>query len=318
MTLTSKAEKVAERKARDDYLIDKAFNTSDPNFAYICGGLRRISVDPTDQRVRRMLLRRGVRYVSKNQMIIFACAHYLPVDLFMDIGVNYAECMLSLPLNYGGRVIGYEANPSLLGFIRRSVDYNDDIHDVQICNFAMSSISGEQLTFYVNPQWSGMSSMIADPSKTDLIPVDVITTSIDHEVEKVRELSEIKLLLAKIDVEGYETEVLSGGVKTESSIPNIIYLMEFDSKYIARGGVSPESFFYDLTTRFGVYEFLRGRLKKVADYESIRNRGGDSAEHIHLDLILTKFSDESARATFKANLVDKSVRELVEALWLNV
>lgn len=296
--------------ASDDQKILDAYRVEDPEFAFILGGFRRIAVNPKDPRARKMLLRKGLRYFSRVQSFIFQCMNELPVDVFLDIGTNYGECAFALPLHPKARVFGYEANGSLHEYLARTKAYNDDVKTLTLVHSAVSNKAGEILTFYIDNAWSGKSSVVHDKKKKNQTKVEVKATSVDHEIERIGGPCDV--LLMKVDVEGYEPAVFEGAGRTIRSVKNIVCLMEFDSKYMARGGADPEAFFYKLREDFEVY-VADDVLRPVTQYAELdaESTGGP----IHTNLVLARCGDPAVRELFRERVAAQNLRNVNAQVW---
>ena len=161
---------------------------------------------------------------------------------------------------------GYEANADLLKYLNKSKTYNDDLHDLAIACYAVSNRAGEMLSFYIDTEWSGKSSVLLKKNQGNIIRVDVPTTSIDHEMNQI---GDCQMLLVKVDVEGFEPLVVEGAAKVNRDIPNIIYLLEFDSKFLMRGGIEPRVFFDKLADQFRVYKLAYRKISPVKDFKHL-------------------------------------------------
>lgn len=243
------------------------------------------------------------------QFFIYHIINEFSVDLFLDVGANYGECAFAVPLYTSTQIVGYEANESLHAYLRRSLAYNDDITKIELVHAAVSRVSGETLAFFVDPGWSGKSSVVRD-KESGLKRVEVVSTSIDHEIDRLEKRCD--LLLLKMDVEGYEPAVFDGAEKTLRTVPNIICLMEFDEKYLARGGVDPEVFFEKLISLFSVY-VLGEKIQKCFTYGELLEAA--NGKRIHVNLILTRINDDRIASHFQNNFSGISLKEVSRKLW---
>ena len=225
------------------------FNDPNPHVAYICGGLRRISVNSADARARRFLLRKGIRYFTKMQAATYAAHVLFKPTIFVDVGVNYGECLFAKPLFDRTHTIGFEANPTLIPHVKKSAVYNDDVQ-IELIPKAVSNSSELSLTFYVNSSFSGKSSAALPSSLKDICEIKVPCTTLDAEILP-RNL-DLSTILLKVDVEGFEPMVLAGAAEILKAARNVVAFVEFDSDYIAAAGVSPPAFFESLLSTYRV------------------------------------------------------------------
>lgn len=303
--------KAAKRRRRDavDEKIFGYYNTDMPTVAYCLSGLRRLSVDPEDKRARRMLLAHGPRFISRQQRFLYACASILPVDLFLDIGVNYGECLVALPLFSQTRVIGYEANPSLHSYIERTLSYNDDLRHVSLRNYAIGDVPDQTISFYVDASWTGKSSAVPQ-SGGSIHEINALTTTIDKQMEA----DDPTLLLVKLDIEGYEARAMRGAVKTNSRIANVIYMLEFDDAFLSRAGEDAAAFVEELGETFTLHALTSGGVTPIGSHDDIPV--GDAKDGgRHTDLILTRFSDPALAEIFDTQIRAADPRALQSRLF---
>lgn len=273
--------------------IMRHYNVKKPDFAYCLGGLRRLSVDPDDRRARKMLLARGIRHLSRNQFFVHLVRSRLPVDLFLDIGTNYGECLVAAPPYCKVRTRGFEANPRLVRHLRRTLAMNDDLAAIELVYKAVTERPGQKLDFFVSRQWSGKSSLVAGVD-TAAERIEVVTTSIDAELAHE---PDIDLLFVKVDVEGNEERVIEGAGTTFDRVPNVIVLMEFDAQFLARAGTDPAAFFARLRTRFDAYLPHETELLPLADFAAFEAALAGKPQ-FHDDLLLTRFANPALAARF--------------------
>jgi FkbM family methyltransferase len=287
---------VQGRNSDLDSKILSFYNTLNPEIAYFAAGLRRLAVDPSDARARKMLLARGLRYASSQQRFIYNCLKHLDFDIFIDVGVNYGECMLAVPLYCPTQILGFEANPRLIPFIKQSLAYNDDLKFVSVDNKAVSDRSRDAIDFYVDTKWSGTSSVTVNEKNRQYDKLSVACTTIDDELMK---RPAVKRLLMKIDVEGHEPFVLKGGSKSLDSIEQFIILMEYDEVYITRGGVDHAGFFAGLVEKYAVYELRGESVARVHALQDLQMK--DKKQNIHADIIITKSEESDSLDHFLAD-----------------
>lgn len=286
------------------------YNARYPGFAYICGGLRRIAVDPYDRRAQRMLLRKGIRYYSKTQFFIYKVVQALEPDVFLDVGANYGECLFSLPLHSDTTAIGFEPNAGLHPYLQKSIVYNDDLDNVSLSKCAVATKPDLEASFYIDQRWSGKSSLIAGTKARHLSEEKVTTTSVDNEIARI----DPNFVLLKADVEGYEPEVFQGATETYRRVPNLVCLFEFDSNFLEHGDWTGRTFFEWLSRHYTVYELTKRGLVKVVNLEGLSD-GHTLTERIHKDLVACKFGYQGAADRFESEIVDCDLRASSKAAW---
>jgi len=141
-----------------------------------------------------------------------------PGDQAIDIGANYGSYSLTASKCVGdqGRVWAFEPASFTAGFLRRSLQHVNATN-VIVTNSAMSNQVG-MASFQVSTN-SELSSL--GDAKQVVSTEQVPTTTLDHCAVQL-EWSEIEFL--KIDTEGHEQQVLSGGRKFFSDeTPLVMY-----------------------------------------------------------------------------------------------
>lgn len=124
--------------------------------------------------------------------------HFLrPDDLFFDIGANVGAYTLLAAGEIGARTVSVEPVPTTFQFLSDNVSLNKLENKVQLLNVGLGSKSG---TIKFTKSLDAVNH-VAIENESDT--VDVIVKTMD-EID-----SDIPLLI-KIDVEGFETEVLKG------------------------------------------------------------------------------------------------------------
>jgi FkbM family methyltransferase len=125
----------------------------------------------------------------------------------LDIGANVGQFCFAAKLFYpSARVLSFEADPDTFALLRRNAG---DLPDVTLHNVALASRDDER-TFYRHT-FSTMSSFLPYPDCSYAGADKQITLStrrLDDVISR-----ETAFDLVKIDVEGYELEVIEGGVE---------------------------------------------------------------------------------------------------------
>lgn len=136
--------------------------------------------------------------------------------IFFDIGTNYGTHSM-LFLRHGVRVISFEPNPSCVSYFRNMLTVNQLEGEIE--PVALSDVSGgaATLTFTEKDTWLGSLKDLYISDKS-VITITVPITKIDSYCYS----SNIYPDLIKIDTEGFELEVLRGGMDTISKCSPII------------------------------------------------------------------------------------------------
>ncbi|WP_205529773.1 FkbM family methyltransferase [Pedobacter chitinilyticus] len=123
-------------------------------------------------------------------------------DLFFDIGANVGSYTLLASGHVGAKTIAFEPIPHTFEILSKNVSLNRLESKVTLCNKALGSKIGI-IEFTSN--LDTVNHVISnDEDKNDVINV---------EVSILDEFIESDPILLKIDVEGFETEVIKGGKK---------------------------------------------------------------------------------------------------------
>jgi FkbM family methyltransferase len=161
-------------------------------------------IDPRISRLCRMLLRQG--------------------DVALDIGANVGVVTLLMAGLVGqtGRVYAFEPNPTATDLLLASLERNA-ITNVEVQPVALGATQ-DTLPLIVPRGNIGSASLLhrADGGEAIHVPVRALS-----DVMKEVELTSIRL--AKLDVEGYEREVLSGAVPFFESVPPDAIISECSS-----------------------------------------------------------------------------------------
>lgn len=142
-----------------------------------------------------------------------------PNGLFLDIGANIGS--ISIPvakLRPDIRIIAIEASPRVFSYLMHNINKNNCFNILAI-NRAMAQNDNEHVAFYSPTELFGKGSF--SPTFTDSFEI-VETLSLDTLVKKYNFQS---VNFIKIDVEGFEKLVLSGGISLLKGIirPNILF-----------------------------------------------------------------------------------------------
>jgi FkbM family methyltransferase len=130
--------------------------------------------------------------------------HFLrPEDLFVDVGANVGAYTVLASGVAGARTLAVEPSPSSFDYLTQNIRLNDLTAKVTAVNAALGRKEGRlKLTAGLGTE----NYVCANPNDADALEVKAMT------LDTV--LSGLSPTLMKIDVEGFETEVLAGATET--------------------------------------------------------------------------------------------------------
>lgn len=145
-------------------------------------------------------------------------------DVFFDVGTNlgfYSSYVAPL-CGRSGSVHAFEANPSLIPHLQRSLDLNAGQCQIHLNPVAVGSESNKVLRLY-DPDRIGNSSFYPHGWLDKQTWVDVPVVALDDYVQS-KEIKRIDVM--KIDIEGAELDAMHGMEKTLKSCPPDVILCE--------------------------------------------------------------------------------------------
>ena len=289
----------AFKQFRRDRVIRRAYGTRDPQLVTLPQTGRTLRVNPADRRVRKVLLYDPLRGRTKTNQSWWqtAAAAFAPT-LAIDVGLNYGECLLGTDYPPGCRCHGFEANAALLPYLSESLAGHPQRESIRVHEAAVAAEAGLKLSFVIDQQWSGRSHLAAasDDRSAGVEARTVTTTTLDASVPRPTASDRV---LFKIDVEGFEPDVLAGGLSTLCGDAPSLGFVEFDPEVHEKRGFDVADYWGVLADRFRVYRCARtGEATPItaADWSAAR---GQIASR-HCDLILEQGDSEFHRAALHA------------------
>lgn len=154
-----------------------------------------------------------------------------PGDVFLDIGANigYFTRLVSNIVGKEGVVHAFEPMPSALCLLKKNTE---TLKNVVLHEIALSDQQGTS-SFSVR-KYGDTSSLGRDPTAAQVIRVEIDT--IDNVFKETDRIDMIK-----IDVEGFEYEVLKGAIKTIRSKRPLLYF-EYIDRYAEEKGITLKDF----------------------------------------------------------------------------
>lgn len=179
-------------------------------------------------------------------------------DVFLDVGANIGWHSLLLARKYPDLLVfTFEPEPENIELLRHNIRING-LTNVEVIPKAASFEEGEQEFYLYADKNAGRHSLLPiNEGKVITVPL----TTLDHFIRE-RELSPQKIKLLKVDVEGYELNVLRGAESLVGEVP--VILLEFSPEYMKKGGIAPEELIHLLEeARYRAHLLKAGELHPV-------------------------------------------------------
>lgn len=192
-----------------------------------------------------------------------------PDQCFMDVGANVGAYSLLAARKVGskGKVIAIEPLPSTTRALRTTIAINGISGIVDLHECALGAAKG-QATLYAGAT-SGHSSML-DPAESYVRGFEVSVVRGDDLIGKY------KPSLIKIDVEGWELEVVRGLEKFIAKAKQIGIIVEFSPVHVRRKGLSVKAWVGELQAlgmKMWAIDEQRSALRPFEDPNLIGNAG---------------------------------------------
>jgi FkbM family methyltransferase len=187
-------------------------------------------IDPNEHQGRVIMLG-----YAESHLVYFIKQIVRQGDVCVDVGANQGYIALHLASAVGsrGRVVAIEAIEPIFQRLQANIEYNR-AHQV-ICVQSAAGDCVQTVDLWYNPAESGLSS-VHHRSSAQAIRVRVQQEPVDSILERLLTSTQLdKLILVKIDVEGYEPMVLKGLQQTLRRSKPLLW-MEKDPNYLQAGG----------------------------------------------------------------------------------
>lgn len=171
---------------------------------------------------------------NRSKEVLFSMVH--EGDLLVDVGTNIGESVLNFARSAGptGQVFGFEPDPANRDRCLRNLALNPGLR-IEISSLALAAETREFTLYRVDPLNSGANRILSGDSSAE--GVRVRSTSLDVFVE-TQVLSRLDLL--KIDVEGFEMNVLRGGIGAIEHFRPKMFIEVDDNNLRAQGDSAAE------------------------------------------------------------------------------
>ena len=186
-------------------------------------------------------------------------------DCFVDVGANIGlmSIFASNCVGNEGQVLAYEAHPKTAELLKENIGLNQ-LLNIQVCQYALGSEEG-QTKIYDNWQINrGGASLIVKTN--DSVAFDIDIHQLDNKIP-----ANLQPKVIKIDVEGFELEVLKGASETIKRFQPIL-IVEFSE--IRENVHESASQLVEIIKTFGNYRFYKlkgGKERKSKLVEILSN-----------------------------------------------
>ena len=198
-------------------------------------------------------------------ILSFLQDHLKKGDCFIDVGANIGlmSIFASNCVGNEGQVLAYEAHPKTAELLKENIGLNQ-LLNIQVCQYALGSEEG-QTKIYDNWQINrGGASLIVKTD--DSVAFDIEIDQLDNKIP-----SNLIPKVIKIDVEGFELEVLKGASETIKKFQPIL-IVEFSKirENVHESGAQ----LVEIIKTFGNYRFYKlkgGKERKSKLVEILSN-----------------------------------------------
>lgn len=176
-----------------------------------------------------------------------------PGDRFVDVGANVGLMSLVAAKTIGasGRVDSFEPLPEIRRLLKLSIEQNQ-FANIFLHELALGS-TPSQMTIHRHPEVNRGSASLAWTNQVN----DTLDIRLETLDRTIFDFSSQPIAMMKIDVEGWELEVLRGGVSALAREPQPVLCIEFSRLHPLQGG-KPE----DMIEFLSKLGYLPYRLKK--------------------------------------------------------
>ena len=237
-----------------NYLLRHSLNKKEP-VEFIGKNKISYTLPNTMDHIGKELFIKGI-YETETINIIKKLLHKRTV--FFDVGANIGAISVPVSKFFSGEIHVFEPSRSIFKFLEINV-VNNGIKNILLNNTAVYSADGNEIDFFSVDENYGGSSLAQTYS--DQPHYRVKTVSIDAYCKR-NNISRINVL--KIDVQGFEIEVLKGcqSLLKNKAIDNIIFEFEIWAERNARFPIGAAQDFL-LSMGYEIFTFKNKKIEKV-------------------------------------------------------
>lgn len=181
---------------------------------------------------------KGKDYESDLTKFVLKTISYEPSDVILDVGANLGWYSINISKLYPDnsiQIFAFEPDDVNFALLKENIKLNNTTNIMAI-NKAIAEKYDQKVLYKYPDKNLGRHSLFRD-HKLDQQQMLVETISLDEFIT-TQHLNTDKIKLLKIDVEGYEYQVLLGCIKT---LPNILYILhEFSPLVMRQNNINPK------------------------------------------------------------------------------
>jgi FkbM family methyltransferase len=292
-----------------DGVIWRHYGTLSPEKIPLVQSERHVYVDPRDRDARKRIVADMARgRFRRNQRFWRRAVETIEPDVALDIGLNYGECLFSTLFPPPARAFGFEANSQLRPWVEKSLSDHPSRERMEVIFQLVGDGSDGEEEFFVDKQHSGQSTAGLDGRSFDRQRYEKVVVpkcSVDQVLQSRG--VETRRLFFKIDVEGYEPQVLAGMERTLKGAEQYLGFIEFDGRLLVRAGEDVPGYWDRLTRAFAVFAFTHAEKWYRANDLSVSQLETLCGRHFHTDLVLCPPNDTANAESVLADWEQETV-----------
>lgn len=181
---------------------------------------------------------KGKDYEPDLTKFVLKTISYEPSDIILDVGANLGWYSINISKLYPDnsiKIFAFEPDDVNFALLNENIKLNNSTNIITI-NKAIAEQHDQKVLYKYPDKNLGRHSLFRD-HKLDQQQILVETISLDEFIT-TQHLNTDKIKLLKIDVEGYEYQVLLGCIKT---LPNVLYILhEFSPVVMRQNNIDPK------------------------------------------------------------------------------